>query len=112
MLKEIFTPERTTKSKKDKYSLYYSKDREKDVNNYGGLFERKYNKDYIERLSTLLYNSKNKKDYLMYFTFPSFFLFSLIGCLASDVISLYSSSVIFKSLFIFYFLIFFNLTDL
>jgi len=63
LLKDIFTPERTTKYRKGKYSLYHSKDKEKDVNIYGGLFERKYNKDYIERLSTLLYNSKNKKDY-------------------------------------------------
>ena len=63
LLKDIFTKEKSSKRKTNKHSIYKSEEKEKDVNKFGGLYERKLDKDYLDKLTTLLYNSRNKKDY-------------------------------------------------
>ena len=62
-MKDIFTPEKKSKRNKDKFPLLHSTEKEREVKNLDDRFKKRYNKDYIERLTTLLYNSKNKKDY-------------------------------------------------
>ena len=60
LLKEIFTPEKKAK-KISKFPVIHINDKDKEY--FDNIFQKKFKKDYIDKITTLLYNSKNKKDY-------------------------------------------------
>lgn len=68
-MKEIFQSDQNSEYQNDKYIKNLNikskkkSQKENNIKELDYLFQKKLNKDYIDRLTTLLYNSKNKKGY-------------------------------------------------
>ena len=65
-MKDIFQTEDNIKVQKFNYPNNRSKknsDKEDEIKTLDNLFKKKFSRDYMDRLTTLLYNSKDKKDY-------------------------------------------------